>query len=57
MNDDDREDINIKDQENIKDNNDENKKLFSNISESYMILPDALLFEVALINQILQLWW
>ena len=56
MNDDDGEDVNIKDQENIKDNKDENKIFFSNVSQSYMILPDALIFEVALINKILQFW-
>ena len=55
MNDDDGEDVNIKDQENIKDKNDENKILFSNVSQRYIILPDALVFELALIHQILQM--
>ena len=54
---DDGEDVNIKDQWNIKDNNDENKILFSNVSHRYMILPDVLIFEVALIHQNLQMWW
>ena len=56
MNDDDGEDVNIKDQENIKDKNDENKILFSNLSQRYMILPDALVFELTFIHQILQIW-